>query len=789
MSEKIYIERLDAGTYRASFDYDKELVAIVKKEGKGTWNASGRYWVLMAQGVTKLLDEYGDGLINMDEEDAVHLKADASREAKDVLKPGMIAIIKQGNMYCARFDYDKELVSAVKTYGRGTWEPDMCAWVLPAHGVLKLYGECKDICQISDETLESARQNAAAVIDQTTEREPGKINIEKSENGYRAYFDYDSELVELVRLFGHGRWNSNGRYWALPATGVLELLDAREDNCHITDEVLESAEQDVVAEQEEKERKEQERKAAEERARQEKEEALRKETEYWETPAKERLKDVKPIVDYDFKSAPYPHQVEAFNYMLKWGRTLVADEPGLGKTAESIYATDYLQMSGKAKKCLIVCGVNTIKYNWLNEIRLHSDQKAVLIDGTEEERLKLIDEWKRSNDSYYAIINIEALRKDSILERLKGAEDCVVCDEVHKAKNYKSKQGRALRALKATYLIGLTGTPVDNKAEDLYNILAWLGIEKRRFVEFRNEYCVLDKWGSVVEYKNLARLKTELSKVMIRRKKSDVVDLPEKIYKTEYVDLSKAEAKKYRELQMGILDDIDKIIDMDNPLSGIFHLREVTGGLYTDDSENAKLERIRDIIDEEIIPAGKKAIIFSRYEEIAEIYARNFDGYCPAYITGSVSPEKRQEEVERFQNDPDCKLCIGTIGAMGTGITLTAASTVIFADKDWTVSANRQAEDRAHRIGTTDNVDVITLVAKNTIDEYVETILQSKELYTDLIMEGADVVVKKAKRPQMIAKLLGVTEEELEKYIAKAEKAHAVGKDAKQKASKSRDRS
>ena len=143
---------------------------------------------------------------------------------------------------------------------------------------------------------------------------------------------------------------------------------------------------------------------------------------------------------------------------------------------------------------------------------------------------------------------------------------------------------------------------------------------------------MLDKWGSVVEYKNLARLKTELSKVMIRRKKSDVVDLPEKIYKTEYVDLSKAEAKKYRELQMGILDDIDKIIDMDNPLSGIFHLREVTGGLYTDDSENAKLERIRDIIDEEIIPAGKKAIIFSRYEEIAEIYARNFDGCCPAYI-------------------------------------------------------------------------------------------------------------------------------------------------------------
>lgn len=784
MDGKIYIERTESGTYKASFDYDKELVAIVKKEGKDTWNAAGRYWVLTAQGVKDLLEEYGDDLIDIAEEDAVHLKSDASREAEDVLKPGMIGIKKQGSTYYAWFDYDKNLTSMVKTYGRGSWDPDRRAWILPAHGVLKLYDECEDICQISDETLKSARQDATAVKDQTPEREPGKINIEKKENGYRAYFDYDPKFVELVKICGNGKWNSDGRYWMMTAQGVLDLLKTNKGDCHITDEVLESVKQDVAAEQEEKERKEQEKKAAEERARQEKEEAIQKNIEYWEMPAEERLKDVKPIVDYDFKSSPYPHQVEAFNYMLKWGKILVADEPGLGKTAESIYASDYLQRSGKAKKCLIVCGVNTIKYNWMDEINMHSDQKAILIDGTEENRLKLIDEWKRSDDIYYAIINIEALRKERIFNSLKGAEDCVICDEVHKAKNGMSMQGRALRALKAKYQIGLTGTPVDNRVEDLYNILAWLGIEKRRFTEFRDEYCVTDKWGSVTGYKNLERLKRELSEVMIRRKKSDVVNLPEKIYKTEYVDLTKAEAKKYKELQKGILDDIDKIVNMDNPLSSIFHLREVTGGLYTDDSENAKLERIKEIVDEEIIPAGKKAIIFSKYEEIAEIYERSFAEYCPAYITGSVDPENRQAEVERFQNDPNCKLCIGTIGAMGTGITLTAASTVIFADKDWTVSANRQAEDRAHRIGTKENVNVITVVAKNTIDEYVETILQEKELYTDLIMEGTDVVMDKANRPQLIAELLGITEEELKKRVAKAEKAHAAEKDAQKKVSK-----
>lgn len=120
---------------------------------------------------------------------------------------------------------------------------------------------------------------------------------------------------------------------------------------------------------------------------------------------------------------------------------------------------------------------------------------------------------------------------------------------------------------------------------------------------------------------------------------------------------------------------------------------------------------------------------------------------------------------------------------MGTGITLTAASTVIFADKDWTISANRQAEDRAHRIGTTENVNIISVVAKDTIDEYIESILKNKELYTDLIMEGTDLVLDKTKRPQLIADLLGISEAELKKRVAKAKKARAEAEKAKAESS------
>lgn len=682
---------------------------------------------------------------------------------------GKINIEKVGNEYHAYFDYDKDFISWVKKDGHGSWNSIGKYWSLPAKGVLSLLDEYDEKWfDIDEKTLEAAKEDT-----ENSSREDGKINIEKHGDEYRAYFDYDSDFIKWIKKDGEGQWVASGLYWRLTTKGILNLLDKYDEQWfNVANDAMKAAKAEIDAEQAEAERR-----------RQKIEEAKRREADYWATPAEQRLAGIKPIEEYDFKSTPYPHQIEAFNYILKRGKILVADEPGLGKTAESIYASDYIKKAGKAKKCLIVCGVNTIKYSWLDEIQKHSDQKAILIDGTEKKRLELIEQWKADDDIYYAIINIEALRKDTIFDDLDDVAEVIICDEIHKAKNGRSKQGHALRCLRAPYKIGLTGTPVDNKVEDLYNILAWLGAEHRSFFDFRDEYCILDRWHAVIGYKNLQSLKEKLNKVMIRRKKSDVVDLPEKIYKTEYVELSKAEEKKYKELRDGILDDIDKLIDMDNPLSSIFHLREVTGGLYTEDSENAKLARIKEIIDEEIIPAGKKAIVFSKYEKVAEIYKRQLAEYHPAYMTGSVSPEERQKEVGRFQNDAECKICIGTIGAMGTGITLTAASTVIFADKDWTISANRQAEDRAHRIGTTENVNIISVVAKDTIDEYIESILKNKELYTDLIMEGTDLVLDKTKRPQLIADLLGISEAELKKRVAKAKKARAEAEKAKAESS------
>ena len=139
---------------------------------------------------------------------------------------------------------------------------------------------------------------------------------------------------------------------------------------------------------------------------------------------------------------------------------------------------------------------------------------------------------------------------------------------------------------------------------------------------------------------------------------------------------------------------------------------------------------------EEITESGHKALIFSQWEQVTSVYKEALKAYNPAYIVGAVDPENRQKEVDRFQNDPTCKVAIGTIGAMGTGLTMTAASYVFFVDKRYWDAENKQAEDRAHRIGTTNTVNVVSLVATNTVDEGIEEMLRDNRALFDRVVEG-----------------------------------------------------
>lgn len=542
------------------------------------------------------------------------------------------------------------------------------------------------------------------------------------DNAYMISFRYDPRTVAKVKELAQRRYLPEERAWEIPDYELPNLIEKVGLSNIDADEAITGA-------------------------------LKTKEVEDRRAATQERLKGIKPVVDFDFTTEPLPHQIEAFNFGLQKDMILIGDEQGLGKTKESIDIC--VARKHELVKTLIVCGVNSVKYNWEKEIQIHSKESSCIIDGkTMDLRASQLYEWYKS-PHYFGIINIESLRKEQIQDTLydgirEGYIGAVIVDEIHKAKNGQSQQGKALRTLKTPIRIGLSGTPM-NKAEDLWNILTWLGVEKRSFYSFKNTYCIMGGYGGykVVGHKNLESLNAELSSVMLRRRKDEVLDLPPKVHSTEYVELTSKQQLIYRDIKNGIIADLENILLSVNPLSCTLRLRQLTGGLFTE--ENPKLERLEDMLSEEIIPNGYKAIIFSQWSKITAVYHKALQRYNPIYITGDVSPEDRLKEVERFQNDPSCKLAIGTIDAMGTGLTLNKASYVFFIDKKWNSGDNAQAEDRAHRIGTAGTVNVISLVAKGTVDEGIEEyLIDNKDLF-ERIVDGKG---SKADVRQILNKLL-----------------------------------
>lgn len=455
-----------------------------------------------------------------------------------------------------------------------------------------------------------------------------------------------------------------------------------------------------------------------------------------------------------FKTKPYKHQLECYEYAKQHEKFILGDEQGLGKTKQSIDIA--VSRRDKFKHCLIVCCVNGLKWNWQDEIEIHSDEKSKIIGeyitrngnrviGSLKERTA---ELKRGYDEFFLITNIETLRDKEFRAATKelcdsGEIGMIIVDEIHKCKNPSSLQGQALNYLTSYFRMGLTGTPLMSSPEDIYSILKWMGEEHHSFTDFKEHYCVFGGYGGydIVGYRNLTELQERLDKVMLRRKKDDVLDLPPKIRSTEYVQMPADQLSIYNEVLTSIRQNIDKIRLMPNPLVETIRLRQTTGYpgiLSTKVTKSAKLDRMAELV-KEAVDSGDKCIIFSNWTQVinpAYDMLKKLK-YNPALITGEV--DNTQAEKAKFMNDDSCKVILGTTSAMGVGYTLTAGRTVIFLDSPWTRAEKDQAEDRAHRIGTAGAVSIITIVCKDTIDEKIEKIVQGKGLLSDMIVDKMSV--------------------------------------------------
>ena len=407
------------------------------------------------------------------------------------------------------------------------------------------------------------------------------------------------------------------------------------------------------------------------------------------------------------------------------------------------------------KHCLIICGVNGLKWNWQNEINIHSNETGYIIGqrvknnkiiiGSNKDKAYDLDNIDKIND-YFLITNVESLRDDAILTKLiklckSGEISMIAADEVHKMKNPSSQQGKAFLKLQAPQMVAMTGTPLMNTPLDLYIILKWLGYETHSFYLFKNHYCEMGGYGGyqIVGYKNLKELQVKLDEIMLRRLKNDVLDLPDKLYVDEYVEMDNEQDKIYKEVTCELRNNIDKIKMSNNPLSELIRLRQATGypGILSSKvTKSAKLDRMEELVDD-AIENGKKVVIFSNWTQITdEVYARLSKKYNCLQITGDVKDEDRQKYVKQFQEDSKFTVIIGTIGAMGTGLTLTAAAVEIFLDEPWNDALKSQAIDRTHRIGQTNNVTIYTLLTKNTIDERIHQLVYSKAKLSNELVDN-----------------------------------------------------
>ena len=463
---------------------------------------------------------------------------------------------------------------------------------------------------------------------------------------------------------------------------------------------------------------------------------------------------------FEFKTKPFSHQLEGVEYGLKYDRWFLGDEQGLGKTKQVIDIAVARKVMYGYRFCLIVCGVNTLKWNWVNEIHTHSKEDAYIlgqrrkgtkirIGSTKDklEDLKLMYDIKEPHP-YFIITNVESFRDKNIADTIsdlckKGIIGMCAADEMHKMKNPTAQQTKGFLKCLPDCRIGMTGTPLMNSPMDLYVILKWLGYESHAFYSFKQHYCVMGGYGGyeIVGYKNLDQLTAQVREIMLRRLKSEVLDLPEKIYVDDIVEMDGKQAVMYKEVEAGLKADyINGDIDLTNPLSALIRLRQTTGypGILSDEiTESAKLDRMEELV-ENCTSNDEKVIIFSNWTQMTDAICNKLksSGHNVGVITGETPDSSRQEIVDVFQNSSDLSVLVGTIGAMGTGLTLTAATTVIFVDEPWNKALFDQAVDRAHRIGQKNNITIYSIMCKDTIDERIHNLIYKKGAMSDAIIDG-----------------------------------------------------
>lgn len=457
------------------------------------------------------------------------------------------------------------------------------------------------------------------------------------------------------------------------------------------------------------------------------------------TVTRKSLKKIKDSTNY------YPHQVTGIRDLAKVSSFLLADDMGLGKTLQALTVAAIDFERGWATRVLTVTPAS-LKWNWLDEINEFTNFTAMVLDGTPRQRSQQIAEFMLTRVDIL-IVNYEQVAAH--LEELNAVGfDIVIFDEAHYLKNRSSKRTIACHKLRRTRTFLLTGSPLLNQAHELWSLLHMIDPrEYPNFWRFVNRYCVFGGYKNkqIVGVKHVKELETRLKNVMVRRLKRDVLDLPEKQHIVLRVDLHPKQREMYKQAVKELKITVPGgEVEFENPLVKFLYLKQICGTTaaihagFGDISSklDVAIERIKEIID-----SGERVVVFTQFRVVQECIVRRLDEEALKswQLHGDVPKRDRVDVIHAWEKAPPGAL-VCMLQVAGIGLNMTAASKAIFVDKLFVPKLNEQAEDRLHRIGasTTQPIQIIELIARNTIESRIEAILRQKRKLFDTLVEESD---------------------------------------------------
>ena len=456
---------------------------------------------------------------------------------------------------------------------------------------------------------------------------------------------------------------------------------------------------------------------------------------------------------HETKVPLFPYQREGMLHLAFTERALLADEMGLGKTIQAIAACALLHRLGKAQRVLVVTPAS-LKTEWEEQIQRFTDLPLQLVFGSRHKRLKAYDlksevrsPKSETSPPFFTIVNYEQMLADALEVNARLQPDIVVLDEAQRIKNWSTKTTQAIKRLRSRYAFVLTGTPIENRIDELHSLMDFLNPSVLGpLFRFNREFYALDDRGRPSGYRNLHQLHERIAPYMLRRRKAEVeTELPDRTDRNHFVPLSPEQQGEY-DGHEGAVARLAHLArrrpltqqEQEKLMRELAMMRMTCDTNYIlnpDDKVCPKLGELEKVL-EECRENDAKVIVFSEWERMLEL-VRELCGRLDlgfAWHTGTVPQRRRRAEINAFKNDPACRVFLSTDSG-STGLNLQCASVVINCDLPWNPAKLEQRIARAWRKHQTKPVTVINLVSEKTIEHKMLETLANKQALSDGVLD------------------------------------------------------